>query len=99
VAQCRPLIVGMTDDVFSAMRDQYRCPAVSRDGQRCQLQTGHDGAHAHVWRDTPTTSRRGRALPPMQLVRWDDEREWAEPWSDRAASRGEQLRWQTFLMP
>jgi hypothetical protein len=38
-------------------------------------------------------------LPPMQLVRWDDEREWAEPWSDRAASRGEQRRWQTCLMP
>ena len=41
----------------------------------------------------------GRALPPMQLVRWDEEREWVEPWADGAASHGQQLRWQTFLMP
>jgi hypothetical protein len=94
------MIDGMADDVVSALRDRYRCPAISRrDGRACQLQTSHDGAHAHVWRDTPKNSRRGRALPPMQLVRWDEEREWAEPWSDGAASHGEPLRWQTFLMP
>jgi hypothetical protein len=36
----------------------------------------------------------------MQLVRWDEEREWPEPWADGAASSdGEPLRWQAFLMP
>jgi hypothetical protein len=38
-------------------------------------------------------------MPPMQLVRWDEEREWPEPWADGAASHGEPLRWQAFLMP
>jgi hypothetical protein len=35
----------------------------------------------------------------MQLVRWDEEREWPEAWADGASSRREQLRWQAFLMP
>jgi hypothetical protein len=90
----------MSDDILTALRDQYRCPADSRsDGRRCQLQTEHDGPHAHVWRDTPKVSRRGRALPPLQLTRWTEEREWTEPWADGAAVRGEQLRWQAFQMP
>ena len=70
-----------------------------RDGQRGQLQTGHDAPHAHVWQDTPKNSRRGRALPPMQLTRWTEERERSEPWADGAAPHGEQLRWQAFQMP
>jgi hypothetical protein len=92
-------MMGMAEDIFSPSRDPYRCPAVSRDGRRCQVQIPHDTAHAHVWRDTLTNPRRGRALPPMQLVRWTDEREWTEPWADGAAARGEQLRFQAFQMP
>jgi hypothetical protein len=68
-AQCRPLIVGMTDDVLSAMRDQYRCPAVLSDGRRCQPQTGHDGAHAHVWRDRPQDLAAGPSLA-ADAARW-----------------------------
>jgi hypothetical protein len=94
------MIDGMADDFSSALRDWHGCPAISRrDGRRCQLQTGHGAPHAHVWRDTPKTSRRDRTLPPMQLVRWDEEREWPEAWADGASSRREQLRWQAFLMP
>jgi hypothetical protein len=89
----------MAEDIFIALADRYRCPAVSHDGRRCQLQTPHEGAHARVWSDPPKVSRRGRALPPAQLTRWTDEREWTEPWVDGAAARGEQLRFQAFQMP
>jgi hypothetical protein len=94
------MMVGVAEDIFPGLRDPYRCPAVSgRSGRRCQLQTPHDSAHAHVWSDPPKVSRRGRALPPAQLTRWTEEREWTEPWADGAAARGEQLRWQAFQMP
>jgi hypothetical protein len=93
------MMVGMTNDFFPALRDQYRCPAVSRDGRRCQLQTPHDGAHARVWYDPPKISRRGRAVPPAQLTRWTEEREWTEPWADGKAARGEHLRFQAFQQP
>jgi len=94
------MIGGMAEDVVTALRDQYRCPAVfPSGGRRCQLQIGHHGPHAHVCRETPKISRRGRALPPAHLSRWDEEREWSEPWSDGAGSRGEQRRWQGVQMP
>jgi len=93
------MIGGMAEDIFTAIRDRYRCPAVSRDGRRCQLQIAHDGAHASVWSDPPKVSRRGRALPPAQLTRWTDEGEWTEPWADGKAARGEQLAFQAFQMP
>ena len=90
----------MAEDIFVALRNQYRCSAISGgDGRRCQLQTPHDGAHAAVWSDPPKVSRRGRALPPAQLTRWTKEREWTEPWADGAAARGDRLRWQAFQMP
>jgi hypothetical protein len=89
----------MDEDIFTAIRNQYMCAAVSLDGRRCQLQTPHDGAHARVWYDPPKVSRRGRALPPAQLTRWAEDREWSEPWADGAATRGEQLRWAAFQMP
>ena len=93
------MMVGMAEGVLVALRDQYRCPAVSRDGLRCQLQITHEGAHAAVWSDLPTNPRRGRAVPPAQLTRWTEEREWTELWADGAAARGEQLRFQAFQQP
>jgi hypothetical protein len=44
-------VVGIARDILIALRDQYRCPAVSGDERRCQLQSPHNTAHAHVWRD------------------------------------------------
>jgi hypothetical protein len=38
-----------------------------------RFKIGHDGLHAHVWRETPRISRRGRALPPAHLTRWDED--------------------------
>jgi hypothetical protein len=52
-----------------------------------------------VWSDPPKVSRRGRALPPAQVTRWTEEREWTEPWADGRAARGESLRFQAFQMP
>ena len=86
---------GMRSDVFSASRDPYRCLAVSVSGRRCQLQVGHDGAHAHAWRENREHPRCGQPLPPVQLVRWDEQREWPEPWDDSRTH----LRWQTLMMP
>jgi hypothetical protein len=91
---------GMAEDIFVALRDQYRCSAISRgDSRGCQLQTPQHGAHAAVWSDPPKVSRRGRAMPPAQLTRSTEEREWTEPSADGAAARGERLRWQVSQMP
>jgi hypothetical protein len=85
----------MAADVFSASPDPHRCAATSRDGRRCQLQKGHGRAHAHAWREPSGPPHRGGALPPVELVRWDDEREWVEEWTDQHSD----LRWQTLLLP
>ena len=75
------MIVGMADDVFPALRDHYRCPAVSRrDERRCQLQTRHNSPHAQVWQDKIRVSRRSRASPPPRLTRWTEDHESSESW-------------------
>jgi hypothetical protein len=91
------MIDGMAEDVVTAWRNQYRCPAVfPSDGRRCPLQ------------DRPRRPTRARlegnaqdlAAWPSLAARTSDQvgrgREWSEPWADGAASRGEQLRWQAF---
>jgi hypothetical protein len=71
------MMVGMAEDIFVALRDQYRCSAIcGGDGRRCQLQTLTTVRMRPCGVIPPKVSRRGRALPPAQLTRWTEEREW-----------------------
>jgi hypothetical protein len=47
------------------------------EGRRCQLYTGHEGAHAYAWREKGRYPRvQGRPLPPFHVLLWDESGEW-----------------------